>query len=59
LTAQLRDLGLVVQQDVFVSGDTLWFAGGGTEGWLEYVDAGVQVVQTDYPIQLLQALADR
>lgn len=59
LTAQLNELGLVVQQDVFVSGDTLWFAGGGNDGWLEYVAAGVRILQTDYPTQLQQVLADR
>ena len=53
--AQTR--GWRVQQDVF-AGDLSWIGTGSTEGWKAFVDAGVQLLQTDRPDVLVQVLAE-
>lgn len=51
------DLGLRVQQDVFVQGDTRYRLTGETDGWLAYFEAGAQMLQTDEP-EVLRAAVD-
>jgi hypothetical protein len=53
LTAALRDSHLHVQQDVFVAGDVLWTLTGDASGWQSYYDAGVRLLQTDRPVELM------
>lgn len=52
LTAALREAGFAVQQDVFVAGDALYTIRGDSSGWQAFVDAGVQLLQSDRPVEL-------
>ncbi|MCA9570912.1 MAG: glycerophosphodiester phosphodiesterase family protein [Myxococcales bacterium] len=47
--------GLRVQQDAFL-GDVTWLTTGTDAGWRRYLDTGVQLVQTDLAVELLDAI---
>ena len=57
IVAEIRALGLHVQQDVIAGGD---FIGqiGDISGWLEFLNAGVLVPQSDFPLQLLPVVEE-
>lgn len=55
LVAAVRAYGLRAQQDVFI-GDGAWVLQGSTDGWAMFLDAGVQIPQSEYPDGLLQAV---
>ena len=55
LTAAIKGHGLKVQQDVMATGDLLAL-GGDYSGWKTFVDAGVQLLQTDLPHLLVPAI---
>ena len=57
IVAEIRALGLHVQQDVIAGGD---FIGqiGDISGWLEFLNAGVLVPQSDFPLQLLSVVEE-
>lgn len=59
LVAALIEEGLVVQQDVMAGGDAVWIITGRTSGWESFVDAGVRLLQTDLPVELMAFLANR
>lgn len=56
LTAALQAEGFRVQQDVFVLGDAAWTLQGDPTGWDGFLEAGVQVLQSDAPEALQQAV---
>lgn len=56
-TSEIASLGLKVQQDVIAAGDLVFDAGAGGAGWQTFVDAGVQLLQSDRPVDLLSYLA--
>ncbi|MBN2495129.1 MAG: glycerophosphodiester phosphodiesterase family protein [Deltaproteobacteria bacterium] len=58
LSEAVHAAGLKVQQDVMVGGDLL-AAVGDYSGWKGFVDAGVDLMQTDLPDLLLAALAEQ
>lgn len=57
IVAEIRALGLHVQQDVIAGGD---FIGqiGDISGWLEFLNAGVLVPQSDFPLLLLPVVEE-
>ncbi len=55
LTAGINGLGLKVQQDVMAAGDSLAFVGD-YSGWAAFVEAGVFLLQSDMPAELVVAL---
>jgi len=56
LTAQILGAGLQAQQDVMVDGDGLAAMSGDYRGWKAYIDAGVQLLQTNFPELLVPAV---
>ena len=44
-----------MQQDAFL-GDVTWLTTGTDAGWRRYLDTGVQLVQTDLAVELLDAI---
>lgn len=57
LVAAVRDYGLRAQQDVFI-GDGAWVLQGSADGWAQFLAAGVQLPQSEYPDALLAAVQD-
>lgn len=57
LVAAVRGYGLRAQQDVFI-GDGAWVLQGSTDGWAQFLAAGVQLPQSEYPDGLLAAVED-
>ncbi len=57
LTAAIHAAGLKAQQDVLALGDILSLVGDYTE-WGEFVSAGVDLLQTDYPNLLIPAIKE-
>jgi glycerophosphoryl diester phosphodiesterase len=55
LTAAIRSAGVKVQQDVMAAGDIRAYTGNYT-GWKEFVEAGVFLLQTDFPQLLVPAV---
>lgn len=55
LAAAVREAGFRVQQDVFL-GDASWPLVGTFDGWRTYLEAGVQMPQTEYPEGLMEGL---
>ena len=56
LTALILAAGLQVQQDVMVDGDGLAALSGDYTGWGAYIEAGVQLLQTNFPDLLVPAV---
>ncbi len=56
LTAQVLAAGLQVQQDVMADGDGLAALDGDYTGWKSYIEAGVQLLQTNFPELLVPAV---
>jgi glycerophosphoryl diester phosphodiesterase len=56
LTALILTSGLQAQQDVMADGDGLAALGGDYTGWKAYVEAGVQLLQTNFPELLVPAV---
>ena len=59
LIREIRDAGFHVQQDVMGTGDLSWVFRGSTEMWLNTLDAGLQVPQSDQPGSLVSIVCDR
>lgn len=57
LTAQILGAGLQAQQDVMVDGDVPAAVSGDYTGWKAYIEAGVQLLQTNFPELLVPAVA--
>lgn len=51
-------MGVKVQQDAFVRGDTIAILTGSYSGWKSFIDAGVWLLQTDEPEMLIPAVLD-
>jgi len=56
LTAQILAAGMQAQQDVMVDGDGLAAMSGDYTGWKAYIEAGVQLLQTNFPELLVPAV---
>lgn len=58
LVADIRQAGFQVQQDVMATGDVIWIAKGSPLLWFETIDAGVNMLQSDRPGDLVSVLCD-
>jgi len=56
LTALILSSGLQAQQDVMADGDPMAALSGDYTGWRSYVEAGVQLLQTNFPELLVPAV---
>ncbi len=55
LVSDFHRAGVLVQQDVLAMGDSKALVGNYT-GWKDYVEAGVDLIQTEYPYLFIPAL---
>lgn len=59
VVAALREAGFSVQQDVMVGGDAVWLLRQEPTGWDTFLDSGVQLLQSDLPVELQEHIVGR